>query len=335
MSTAAPFHGEVACARAGCPNRAYYALAGTYWCGVHSKRDAAARRPLPKDPGAGAKRQRLFAEHKEAALVVPAGVPVPGRVTCYRMLMMRQVPLEGRWLNVMPNRKAVTRTDGVGMPSLSPMLLGPVPHRQPGLPAARNIENYHQANKVWSSELATAALLPLSSLADDINVLPPPSAAWYARRLELYEDEEPHRHKFADTKKDETGDTNPNPNAPLYSVHLALDGTERRFTYVASRYFYCCAYEHLATQQPAFRQLADWHRAGVDLRLCGYDAFDMGESADADTLYAHYCDAARPFGHERVLYVLLMLAHTPDALPWHRYRRDHPTLYDNVAHVTA
>ena len=143
-----PFHGELMCAREACPNHAYFQLNGKYWCGVHSKRDAATRRPLPKDPQGSAKRQKLLQTHKELALIVPTDAPRPGKVACYRMLMMRQVPLEGRWLNIMPNRKAVSRTDGIGMNALSPMLLGPVDHRQPGLPAARNIENYHQGNKV-------------------------------------------------------------------------------------------------------------------------------------------------------------------------------------------
>lgn len=148
MTSSLPFHGERPCAREGCPNRAYYQLDKQYWCGVHSKRDAAARRPLPKDPQASSKRQKLLQTHKDAVLNVPVDAPRPGKISCHRMLMMRQVPLEGRWLNVMPNRKAMSRTDGVGMPILSPMLLGPVNHRQPGVPAALNLENYHQGNKV-------------------------------------------------------------------------------------------------------------------------------------------------------------------------------------------
>ncbi len=314
-----PFSGAEKCARLECPNRAYYAIGTTYWCGVHSKRDAAKRRDLPKDPEAKTKRLKMMTEHQERALVVPLGAPKPGRVRCYRMLMMRQVPFTERWLNILPNNKATGRTDGKAFPMLSPMRLGPVIHRQPGLPPSLNCENYHQGNKCWSSEV-------------DANG--DPSAIWKTRRLEMYQDPEPHRHKFdaEQMKKERAAVPNQqNRNQALYSVHLTLNGEERRFTYVESRYFYCCAYEILAQPQHAFQQLLEWHYQGVDVQLCGYDAFDMGINADAETLYTHYMDPAKPFGHERCLYALLMLQ--GHEKPWHRYRREHPIPYTNIAHM--
>lgn len=167
--------------------------------------------------------------------------------------------------------------------------------------------------------------------------LPSPNVEWYARRNQMYKDAEPHRHKFNKDQMKEERKAVPdqlNGNQAMYSLHLALDGTEKRFTYVESRYFYCCAYEKLAVPQPAFQQLLKWHQDGVDLRLCGYDAFDMGVSADASALYTHYCDPTLPFGHERVLYALLMLSERLDDLPWRRYRREHPEKYEGIAHVS-
>ena len=188
--------------------------------------------------------------------------------------------------------------------------------------------------QVWASELIQVPVL--TSTAADLGTLPKPTPEWYARRKQMYEDPEPHRHKFdkdqmEKERKAVAGQLNR--NQAMYSLHLALDGTERRFNYVESRYFYCCAYEKLALLQPAFQQLLEWHQEGVDLRLCGYDAFDMGVSADADALYMHYCDPRTPFGHERVLYALLMLAGKRDDFPWHRFRREHPERYEGIAHV--
>jgi hypothetical protein len=250
--------------------------------------------------------------------------------------MLKQVPFGERWLNVMPNRKAVNRTDGVGMPSLSPMCLGPVEHCQPGLPVAQNIENYHQASKVWFSELADTTNPIHAHAFDDINTLPSPNTGWYQKRLEMFNDPEPHRHKFgADQMAEERKKivNQSNVNQAMYSIQLTLTGEERRFTYVESRYFYCCAYEKLVMVQSDFQQLLDWHHTGVDIRLCGYDGHDMGISSDAETIYQHYCDTTKPFGHERVLYAMIILSNTPQDLPWHRYRREHLSKYIDIAHV--
>lgn len=328
------FHGERACEREGCQNRAYYAVCSVLLCGVHSKRDNARRRELPKDPEAKRKRADALAGHEALALTVFPASPRPGRLRCHRLLMMRPVPLTDRWLNVFPNRKHAGRSDGRGMPALSPMCLGPVVHRQPGLPPSKNIENYHQANKCWSCELA----VPLVDykVGTPLDRLPAPSAEWRARQLDMYNDPEPHRHKFDKETMKKLHAAVPkglSQNSPVYSVHLTLDGSERRFTYVESRYFYCCAYERLARETDAYRQLSAWYLEGVDIQLCGYDAHEMGVNATADELYEHYCNPALPFGHERVLYALLRLeSEGPAAYPWHRYRRNHAVRYENIAH---
>jgi hypothetical protein len=66
---------------------------------------------------------------------------------------------------------------------------------------------------------------------------------------------------------------------------------------------------------------------GKNLMICGYDAY-----AVTLPLYVHYHDTNRPFGHELVLYALLT---TPadEELPWDRYRRENPEVYENIAHV--
>lgn len=335
-----PWSGDTTCEREDCGKRAYYAVGRSVYCGVHSKKEGRERRPLPKDPDGRAKRQRKLDEHMASLHLVTlnGGTTRRGRVVCYRMLMLRVVPLQPPWMNIMPNNRAADRTDGVGMPSLSPMRLGPVQHRQPGLPPSRNIENYHQANKVWPCELAREVTTPPPPpRVTSIHDMPEPSAEWAIRQREMYEDEEPHRHKFPldrrkKKKKPDSGALpSVNQNAPCYSIHFTLDGESRRFTYVQSRYFYCCAYERLAPATEDFKRLLNYLEQGVDLRLCGYDAFDMGISSDADTIYAHYCNEAQSFGHERALYALLVLAR--EELPWHRYRREHPDVYANIAHV--
>jgi hypothetical protein len=120
-----------------------------------------------------------------------------------------------------------------------------------------------------------------------------------------------------------------NRNQPLYSIHLSLTSDERRFTYVESRYFYCTAYESLAKETADFGTLKKKLEEGTNLMICGYDAYEVTED-----LYTHYCEAKRAFGHELVLYTLLTVE-DPFHYPWHRYRREHPERYENIAHVVT
>ena len=321
-----PFYNTVPCQRTlkskkgtPCKHMAYFVTpGGEYVCGQHSLDVKATRRKLIKDPNEGSRRVAELNDHRLDVLArvkENLALGAEGSVACFRMTMMGAVPLVKGRLNVFPNNKHGSRQDGYGCPHLSPMRLGPVNHRQPGLPPAKNIENYHQYNKVWPCEVDK-----------DGN----PDKEYEKRRLAGYKDPEPHRHKFdaktmVEMRKKVAGE---NRNAPLYSVHSTLDGEERRFTYVQSRYFYCYAYEALAKRTKSFETLTNMKRAGYDLRICGYDAYPVTKS-----LYEHYCDPTKPFGHEMVLYTLLCLDGEVEPYPWHVYRDEHPDVYEGIASV--
>ena len=98
-------------------------------------------------------------------------------------------------------------------------------------------------------------------------------------------------------------------------------------------YFYSIAYEILAKRTAEFAKLQGMLRDGYQLIICGYDAFDLREEPEHD-LYWHYCNPGRPFGHELVLYALVTIE-DPQQYPWRRYRREHPTLYEGIAHMTT
>jgi hypothetical protein len=323
-----PYYNTVPCqeplrskGNAPCKHMAYFALpSGKYVCGQHSLQMKDVRKKLVKDPNARSQRIANLEAHEKSVedrASKNAESGVRGSVECFHMTMMGSVPLKKGVRNVFPNNKHGGRKDGFGCPSLSPMRLGPVDHRQPGLPQAKNVENYHQFNKVWPCEV------------DEDGDLSPEFAE---RRSQGYKDPEPHRHKFdAATMKrmrEEVGGQNG--NQPLYSVHLDKEGNERRFTYVQSRYFYCCAYEKLAKETNSFEALLVMLENGYDLMICGYDAYPVTKD-----LYAHYCDPTKPFGHEMVLYSLLTLGEhgSGGAYPWHVYRKNHPKVYENIARV--
>ena len=196
---------------------------------------------------------------------------------------------------VYPNNKHGGMRDGYGCPALSPMRLGPVRHGQPGLPDAKNIENFHQGNKCYAAECDGQP--------------PGPGKAFVENRLSMYLDSEPHRHKMLADGPVKRGEK------PLFSVWVTAAGEEKRLTYVESRQLYCAYYERLAAETAEFKQLRLWLADGYNLQICGYDAFEM--TLTEQGIEQAYLDDRAPFGHERVL--AAMLASKWQA-PWQKHK---------------
>jgi hypothetical protein len=282
---------EAKCSK--CDRRAYYfEPCGPLYCGRHAP---AARERLPK-PSArdtAAKLEAQLAEHRRTVEAARRTDGTGGRVTLQRMLMLRNPALTPGSVMIFPNnRHGRHRFAAFDCCELSPMRLGPVDHGQPGLPPACNIENFHQGTKCFAEEADAAGN---------------PTALYAANRLKFYLDPEPHRHKYTGTGQ--------NKNAPLYFVWIARDGTEHHLGYVESRQFYCSFFERLASARPEFRRIQDTLAQGYDVQICGYDAHPFDPVADAESAYM---DASKPFGHERVLAV--MLVNPPERYPWRLHR---------------
>lgn len=309
------FWGENKCMHEQCKNKAYYSLGVgvfgnvRYMCGVHTRRFKKRRKQLPKCPNAAQKRAKKL---KQRELLVNTYARrkrekgEEGDLICTKMRMMRAVDHHDGFLKVFPNRRHGSRKDGMGAPELSPMCLGPVRHSQPSVPESVSIENYHQFNKVFSQEV-------------DDNGDPLPG--FFERQHKGYLDRVPHRHKFSKAEMKHLK----NRNIPLYSMYQADDGEWRRFTYVQSRLFYCKMYEKLAKRTERFKKLHNLLKEGVSLQIVGYDGYEVTK-----TLFQHYEDASRPFGHEMVLYSLLK-CDDPSKYPWNMYLEKHPDLYQGIS----
>lgn len=307
-----PFFGQSTCTgktKNGrpCENAAYYSVPSPLTnsrmirCGVHSKKGK--RKELKKDPNAKRKRENELKEHAET-VEKKRKTDERGEITCVKMRMMKPVPLREGFLLVFPNNRHQNRVDGFGCASLSPMQLGPVKHGQKGLPDALTIENYHQFNKCFPVEV------------DEKN---DPLPVLYEKQKKAYQDPVPHRHKYKREEILKMGCANA--NTPLFSIHLDQDGKERRYSYVDSRFFYCVWYEKLATQTDDFKRLKEKFDSGYSLCICGYDAYPPTKD-----LYDHYCDPSRPFGHELVLYSLLV-----GEKPWRRYFEENKEKYSPLS----
>lgn len=282
-----------------CTNPAYYQLGSSLVCGVHSCSKAAReqRVELPRHP-----RQhelRMEERHDHAMKCDQIALENKqngrsGRVVLCKMRMMKNVGFLEGFVNVFPNFLHGNRADGYGMPSLSPKSIGPIHHPQPNLPVSLNLENFHQGNKVFPSEV------------DEKNEILP---TFFETQRKMYADPVPHRHKM-----EAQSANGPNKNVPLFSVWCDKEGVLHRISYFESRQFYSVYYERSTLRNPDFLRLQKMIREGYNLRICGYDAYDP-EGAGIEECYR---DVSRPFGHELVLYCMLT---EPEAeWPWRKYK---------------
>ena len=87
--------------------------------------------------------------------------------------------------------------------------------------------------------------------------------------------------------------------------------------YITSRQFYCNFYERLAKEHPSFLRLRELVNNGTNIQICGYDGFSI-EGRSREEVEKAYLDSSIPFGHERVLYTMLVLGEQD--YPWRKHK---------------
>ncbi len=287
-----------------CKNWAYYEQSNKILCGQHS--DKSERKKLKKDPNAAKKRLELYQERQKLVEKIAKANQKKGEkgdVICSKLRMMKQPEHFDGYLKIFPNYKHQNRKDGLGMKSLSPKDIGPINHQMPGLPVAKNLENYHQFAKVFPWEVDSNDKIKESSIK---------------HRIKGYQDEEPHRHKFS---REEILKYSDNVNIPLFSVYYDQEGQEHRYSYLECRYFYCYWYEKLVKDLPDYNKLKKLRDRGYNLQIVGYDGYHVEQD-----LWQCYLDTSRPFGHELVLYTMLV-EEDSKKYPWNRYYKENLDIY--------
>ena len=63
---------------------------------------------------------------------------------------------------------------------------------------------------------------------------------------------------------------------------------------------------------------------GVNLNIVGYDGYNINMD-----LWTCYNDTSRPFGHELVLYTML-IEDTINKYPWNMFYEQHKKIYEGV-----
>lgn len=294
-----------------CENKAYFNLDDNLLCGVHGKGGV----ELKKNPRKKQMKAQKDVEQKDeceryADKNLDEGFM--GDVAVAKLMMRKEAPGITGYLRIFPNFKHGGRKDGIGMPSLSPMSLGPVNHVMKRFPPADNLENYYQGAKVYPGETNKEGEITEESISS---------------RNKIYVDRLPYRHKYDSPYY--IGQKGV--DVPLFSAYYTNKDEEKRLNYLESRYMYCHYYEKLVESEEDFLTLKDLIEGGFNLLIIGYDGrpVEMKEGEELkDTLWRYYNDTTKPFGHELVLYTLLTI--NKDDYPWNRYRREHGELYKDL-----
>lgn len=308
------YYGEQTCeeivksSKKNCNNSAYFYSNGKLLCGVHSKKDSN-REKLPINPDKKSNDEQEMQNRKleiDEQAKQNREEEKKGNVKVSKLRMMKSPEYFKGYLNVFPNYKHENRKDGFGCKSLSPKSMGPVGHQMPNLPPAKNIENYHQFAKFWKFEMDKNG-----------NILP----QYLQARIDAYNSTTPFRHKH---ERQTLLKYNNNVNIPEFSMYYDKDGKEHRYNYLDCRYFYCHFYEILAKEDSNFLKLKEMINNGYNLNIVGYDGFNVEKST-----LEHYYDTSRPFGHELVLYTLLV-EEDSSKYPWNIYYEKNVEKYENV-----
>lgn len=295
------YKGESVCSK--CSRKCYWQVGKDYFCGFHA--DKTKRIALKPNPNIAEQRKEKYTLFlKEAQKFCDRGKV--GKLIVRRSKMFGETILEKGYFTVLPNFRAKSSSNLIiAAKELSPMFLGPIIHGQKDLPDSCNLENFHQFNKVFSCEVD-----------EDENVLP----IWFERQLEGYNNPVPQRHKLGKTKAEHLKaigkSSDENPNHCLYSLFKNPKTDKlQKYSYLKSRVFYCTYYERLVKNQDKYKMLLKMYKSGAKLLISGFDARNV-DSATIDDIYDWYNDAARPFGHEMVLYTMLKLHDQPEMYPW-------------------
>lgn len=188
------FYGEEQCSvnklsGEQCTNKAYFLCDKKHLtCGIHKKKFESAGKKvveLSKNPNAKKEKEDAMKSH-EASIKKAKKENVAenrkGDIMLSKLQMRKAVEYTPGYLKIFPNFRHANRKDGKGIPELSPITLGPVLHGQPGLPKCKNLENFHQGNKVFTEELAPGGKKP--------------NKKFFEHQLAMYRDAVPWRHKY-------------------------------------------------------------------------------------------------------------------------------------------
>ena len=191
------------------------------------------------------------------------------------------LPLVDGFLNVYLR----SRQDGISVPGLSPMHLGPVAHGQPTLPPAKTLQGFMLGNHWHRNES---------------------EEEFHQHRLELYATATPPVRKAMST-----GEADEWLGVRWWDPVKA--DTPCWLTTRTSRDLYCRHYASVVEGTLEYQQLIDlMDTQGESLRICGAEAREMKE----EDVRQRYGDESQSFSFEQVLFTMLLWRDRVQLYPW-------------------
>ena len=257
---------------------------GNYLCRVHSKKISTS--DIPKQELTMMRRNYQNMRYQKYKSTLIFDENESGKVKVNKLRMRKWVSYQNGYLMIFPNYRHGNRKDGIGMPELSPMNLGPIKHNFSDINngICQNLENLWQGLKVYKQEMINDKEINFTAFNDNLRM--------------MFRSNKGFRHKY--TRKDK----------PLFMYWKNTKGKVFHLGYVESRQIYCRYYHDLAIKTKEYQKLVKMLSIGINITITGYDASNE-ESPSVNTAYL---DSSRPFGHEMMLYT--MLTTSKKKYPW-------------------
>lgn len=294
------YHGETSCqaikyfsrrdGKPVCSNKATFFQDGRYYCAIHAKSDARIMLPTRRWKDKITLRDNELTLHlrgveEEAEKNRSSGLV--GQVRLVKMEMMKKRKKYTGWRMIFIDFAVMRRKEGNCFPSLHPKRIGPIYHRQPGIPVANNLEGLYHGNTVYPEELDTDGNLTVD---------------FYRNRQMFYEKSDHPRYKYRGKK-------------PVFSVWVTAEGSECRLNYLDSRKLYCDLYVEFVEKHLHLLVIRSFLEEGYNLAIYGYDAHPIDYSEGIVKGFQEaYLNPDQRFGHERILAAMLLL--NPHEYPW-------------------
>lgn len=160
--------------------------------------------------------------------------PSTTEVILHRLRMRKAIPFDHEYINILPNYRSQKVTSGIGMPSLSPMVMGPIKLLIDGKQVVANtLEALWQGSKRFvneSEEEFKIARLKFFNSASGSN----------------------HRHRSKEKV-------------------MYFEWKGQKLDYIQAREVYCRYYVQLTNGNKDLQYLRELMSKGYKLRICGYD----------------------------------------------------------------
>ena len=265
-----------------CINLSSFYYNGKYFCCVHKPKNNLTGKiiRLKVDPQIAIDRQNAYMKHMKTVKKHDR----KGKIIMEN-LNFGTVPvyMDGCYM-IFANKAPRHKGYGIHMPDLSPMIMGPIIHNKA---VSRILENWWKSCKVYDFEI--------DHDSDSV-------------KKTFYETQKKWMNlDKVNLKKSKFYPKEPKKSFDKVNMKFVLfPNDDKRYTYIDSRSVYVKLYKQYATKTVSYRKLVKLLNDGYDICLCSYNSIDTNNELSLSDIKKRMNDPDKSFGHEFVLYSMLM-----------------------------